>query len=131
MPDDVMPGTEYAMPQDPQEWRRTKDQACLHSLEVVGDSIELAEGAIDLACDLFAAVEQSNPNDPRAAALVRTLGATNRLLLNALDLTVERPPLVAYAVLRPTMETAADAARIADDSALARIFAKRTKDEGE
>lgn len=123
------PEAAKAQPKTIAEWRKAKDSALQSTLRAFSDTTELAELGVAKCLELHDAVQPINPNDDRCLLDFMMLG-THRVLLNSLELILERQNLEAMACLRPAIEMAADAAKIAADPKLARIWLQREKDEG-
>lgn len=110
------------------EWRSAKGSAYGEGSKTFKDTLELADLGVAKCLELHEALLPLNIKDDRCLLAFMLLGS-HRILLNALDLLVERQVFEAMAILRPVIEMAADAAKIGRDPALARVWIKREEDE--
>ena len=116
------------LPKTLQDWREAKADAAKDTFAEFHDSIELVELSLSYMTELFNSVMPLSVKESRVF-LVYMLTATQRLLLNALDLLLERQHTEYLAILRPAVEMAADAAKIGRDPNLAICWMNRDVDE--
>lgn len=117
-------------PQTVREWRKAKDSAADGSYEVFKDTL----GLIDLALRKFLELHEAlGPIDARNPLLLLDfmLLGTHRILLNAAALMAERQLFEGLAVMRPSIEMAAAAAKIGRKPELAAVWLKRGKDDND
>lgn len=113
-------------PQSVVEWRAAKNSAFTYSRKRFGDLVAVADRGLALAGDMPAYTSADEQKIVLTLLLVRCHGQ----LWNALDLLLERQAAESMAVLRPAVELAADAVRIARDNALAQVWLNKEQDEG-